>query len=424
MRQKIWIVLLCMCVLIAAAACGKTASKTEEPLSLTQTQTVTEEETAFSFAAQLAGTYQSHIAMSETMGVDLYLRIEQDGTFVFARDMQFATDEKGAGIVTEDVFDYTVVNGESVDSGSRTAGYTVDADGSIRFTSPMWFGSTEPKITAEDGSVSYPVFIPVDAAAEASAASETQTAETEAETQTSTTVPSTTAAATKPVTTSKPAPRTTKAQTTTATTRTYGFTYASQKTSTTKAPVTTTTTTTTTTTKPTTTTTTTSTTIAVFAGSGSGGSGNSGSGGSGSGSSGSGSGSSGNSGNSGSDYTPPAVHTTTTTKPTTAKEEGFKEGVPYRGSMEKYVDAMNSTVHYDVTVTFRDGQYTGTVQVRLTGGMEHSETQSYSGTYTLNGNTLTMTGDFSKGSISGNAIELTGKLSSFASESDSVTVTR
>lgn len=399
MRQKIWIVLLCMCVLIAAAACGKTASKTEEPLSLTQT--VTEEETAFSFAAQLAGTYQSHIAMSETMGVDLYLRIEQDGTFVFARDMQFATDEKGAGIVTEDVFDYTVVNGESVDSGSRTAGYTVDADGSIRFTSPMWFGSTEPKITAEDGSVSFPVFIPVDAAAEASAASETQAAETEAETQTSTTVPSTTAAATKPLTTSKPAPRTTKVQTTTATTRTYGFTYASQKTSTTKAPVTTTTTTTTTTTKPTTTTTTTSTTIAVFAGSGSGGS-----------------------GNSGSDYTPPAVHTTTTTKPTTAKEEGFKEGVPYRGSTEKFVDAMNSTVHYDVAVTFRDGQYTGTVQVRLTGGMEHTETQSYSGTYILNGNTLTMTGDFSKGSISGDSIELTGKLSSFASESDSVTVSR
>ncbi len=85
---------------------------------------------------------------------------------------------------------------------------------------------------------------------------------------------------------------------------------------------------------------------------------------------------------------------------------------------------MNSTVHYDVAVTFRDGQYTGTVQVRLTGGMEHSETQSYRGTYTLTGNTLTMTGDFSKGSISGNSIELTGKLSSFASESDRITVTR
>ena len=92
--------------------------------------------------------------------------------------------------------------------------------------------------------------------------------------------------------------------------------------------------------------------------------------------------------------------------------------------MEKFVDAMNSTVHYDVTITFQGGQYTGTVQVRLTGGMEHNETQSYSGTYTLSGNTLTMTGDFSKGSVSGNSIELTGKLSSFASESDSVTVTR
>ena len=85
---------------------------------------------------------------------------------------------------------------------------------------------------------------------------------------------------------------------------------------------------------------------------------------------------------------------------------------------------MNSTVHYDVTITFRDGQYTGTVQVQLTGGMEHTETQSYSGTYTLNGNTLTMTGDFNNGSVSGNSIELTGKLSSFASGNDSVTVTR
>lgn len=394
MREKVWIFLLCACVLVSTAACGKTASKTEKPLSLTQTET--EKETVFSFAAQLAGAYRSHIAMSETMGVDLYLRISEDGSFVFARDTQFLTQEKGAGTVTENAFEYTLVNGEAVDSGTRTSSYTVDPDGSIRFTSPMWFGSTEPKITAEDGSVSYPVFEPFDTAEETSE-SETQAVETEAdtpETKMRTTIPSTTAAATKPATTQKSAPRTTKAQTTTATTRTYGFTYASQKTSTTKAPATTTTTTTT---KPTTTTTTTKTTTTTATTSGSG---------------------------SGSGYTSPVVQTTTTTKPATTREEGFKEGVSYRGSMEKFVDAMNSTVHYDVAVIFRDGQYTGTVQVRLTGGMEHAETQSYSGTYTLNGNTLTMTGDFSKGSISGNSIELTGKLSSFASESDSVTVTR
>lgn len=85
---------------------------------------------------------------------------------------------------------------------------------------------------------------------------------------------------------------------------------------------------------------------------------------------------------------------------------------------------MQSTVHYDVTVTFSGGQYSYTVQIRLTGGMEYSGSESYDGTYTVNGNSLALTGSLSKGSVSGNSIELTGKLSSFANESDSVTVTR
>ena len=386
MREKVWIFLLCACVLVSTAACGKTAEPAEEPLTSAQTQTAAQEETASSFASQLAGTYHSRITMSETMGVDLYLRISEDGSFVFARDMQFLTQEKGAGTVTENAFEYTLVNGEAVDSGTRTASYTVDPDGSIRFTSPMWFGATEPKITADDGSVSYPVFAPY---TEAQTASERETVPTQTTAQPQPTAVTTAKAATttaKPLTT-KPSTtvrtQTTKAQTTAAT-RTYGFTYAPKKLSTTKAAATTTTTTkpmtTTTTTKPAATATTT--------------------------------------GSSGGSYTPVTPATTT------VKTEDFQEGATYRGKTEKFVDAMNSTVHYDVSISFSGGQYTGTVQVRLTGGMEHSETQTYSGTYTRNGNTLSMTGDFSKGTISGNSIDLTGKLSSFASASDSVTVTR
>ena len=412
MRQKVWIILLCACVLVGTAACGKTAEPAEEPMTFSETT-----ETTLSYTLQLAGTYSSHIAMSETMGVDLYLQIGEDGSFVFARDTQFLTQEKGAGTVTENAFVYAVLNGEETGDESHRATYVTDEDGSIRFTSPMWFGATEPKITADDGSVSYPIFALFDGQTP-----ETETQPTETQPQTadqSTTLPvqQATSATAIPVVpasatiAAKPnAAQTTRAATTAApksTTRSYMLSTrartAQEDSSATTVKATTTTKPATTTTKPAATTT--AATMAAYSGSispvSSGGS-------------------SGSSSGASSDVSASAASTNVSSAPA----ESFREGVAYRGSTEKFVDAMNSTVHYDVSITFSGGQYTGTVQIRLSGGMEHSETQTYSGTYTRNGNALTMTGDFSKGTISGNSIDLTGKLSGFASASDSVTVTR
>ena len=73
--------------------------------------------------AALAGVYTAQIYMTETQSVELFLRISEDGTFIFARDTAFANDEKGAGALgkteeSEDAFFYTVLNGKSVEKAN------------------------------------------------------------------------------------------------------------------------------------------------------------------------------------------------------------------------------------------------------------------------------------------------------------------
>ena len=85
---------------------------------------------------------------------------------------------------------------------------------------------------------------------------------------------------------------------------------------------------------------------------------------------------------------------------------------------------MSSNIQYDVTVSFGGGTYQYSVHITLSGGMDYSGDETYSGTYTVNGSTITMTGVLSSGTVYGSSIALTGRLSSFASQSDTITVFR
>ena len=149
--------LMCMSLLLTGCAGGNGKGPDPDPPS-GNTEKVD--------YSTISGVYCAKLQMSETMSVDLYLKILSDGSFVFARDIVFESNEKGAGQLgkTADgqgAFLYSVVNGEQVDAGAYEATYQVE-DGGIQFTSPIWFGSTEPKITAADGSVSYPRFVRYD----------------------------------------------------------------------------------------------------------------------------------------------------------------------------------------------------------------------------------------------------------------------
>ena len=61
------------------------------------------------------------------------------------------------------------------------------------------------------------------------------------------------------------------------------------------------------------------------------------------------------------------------------------------GAADKTVDAMKSDIHYDFTLEFADGNYNYSVDIILTGGMTHNETQTDAGTYTVEADTVTMT---------------------------------
>lgn len=113
--------------------------------------------------------------------------------------------------------------------------------------------------------------------------------------------------------------------------------------------------------------------------------------------------------------------TTASVKETEPPKPAFSEGT-YKGSFGKYIEAMNADVRYDVTVKFAGGSYDYTVEITLSGGMEHHATENYTGTYTVEGETLTLTGQLKSGRLKKDGIELTGELSGFASEAESLTV--
>ena len=299
--------LLALCVSLLLTACG---SKEQE------------EQADYS---TLAGIYVSHITMTETQGVDLYLNISQDGSFIFARDLTFASQEKGAGTLgkdaeKQDAFLYTVVNGKEVEAGTYTATYQLQ-DGKIQFTSPMWFGSTEPKIIGENDTVTYPCFEKYDPTQAAPSAAEPagEKEETKSEEQEH----SQPSQASQPAQSEQPSQPSQPSQ----------------------------------------------------------------------------------------------------PEQPSQPAASFQEGT-YTGSTSKYVDAMGSDIRYDVTVVFQGGSYSYTVNITVSGGMSYSTQESYSGGYSVSGDTMTLTGQLSSGTISGSSVTLSGMLSSFAGQTESVTVTK
>ena len=74
-----------------------------------------------------------------------------------------------------------------------------------------------------------------------------------------------------------------------------------------------------------------------------------------------------------------------------AGSDDFQEGT-YTGTAQKSIGAMGSTVSYDITLTLSDGSYSYSVDITVSGGMSYSGTETDRGTYTVEGNTLTMTG--------------------------------
>lgn len=100
---------------------------------------------------------------------------------------------------------------------------------------------------------------------------------------------------------------------------------------------------------------------------------------------------------------------------------GFQTGT-YGGTYT--TTAMGSSLTYSCTITFRkDGTYTYTVKFRMMG---QTYTENENGTYKVQGNALTLTssdGTVMNGSVSGNQISITRKASSFAFSTASITFT-
>ena len=103
------------------------------------------------------------------------------------------------------------------------------------------------------------------------------------------------------------------------------------------------------------------------------------------------------------------------------KQERSVEGI-YTGSTDKYVDAMGSYIHYEVTLTLSGGSYQYAVSITVSGGQQYSSSENYDGSYTVNGDNISMTGKLERAKAYDGAMTITGHMSSFAGSSDSITV--
>ena len=337
-----------------SSAVSKTESeqKTEPEAAVPETKEESEPEDE---AKELAGNYYSKIRMTDEMSVVLYLKIEEDGHFVFARDTEFSSEEKGAGQLGTDAkgnaaFVYSIVNNKEVKEGEKCAAYKVTEKGGIQFTSPMWFGSTEPKITKDGGKEEYPLFEVLDEKTEKKLAEEAKKAEEAAKAEEQ-----------KKKEEEKKAEEAKKAEEKKKEEQKKKEEEQQQEETVPAAPAL-------------------EEEVIEY-------------------------------------VEEPAPQPEQNAPAASALTEGT-----YYGSMEKYVDAMNANVHYDVALTLSGGSYSYSVNITLSGGMDYNGTESYSGTYEVDGNYIAFYGDLYEGSIYGNSILVTGYLSSFAGDMDSVTV--
>lgn len=118
------------------------------------------------------------------------------------------------------------------------------------------------------------------------------------------------------------------------------------------------------------------------------------------------------------------TETTTVKQPETTTESrpSFQTGT-YSGSHKKEVAAMNTTIVYKYSITFRtDNTYQYKVSFNAMG---EDVTETESGIYSVDGTSLSMTsedGTKTSGKIAGNKISISRVVSSFASSTDTITV--
>lgn len=118
------------------------------------------------------------------------------------------------------------------------------------------------------------------------------------------------------------------------------------------------------------------------------------------------------------------TETTTAKKPETTTESRptFQTGT-YSGSHKKEVEAMNTTIVYKYSITF---QADHTYQYKVSfSAMGEDVTETESGTYSVEGSSLSMTsedGTKTSGKIAGNKITISRVVSSFAASTDTITV--
>ena len=176
---------------VVLSACGKKNNQSSSQQESTATENVAGKE--------LENIYECNLKMGDDLYMMLYMKIDGDGNFVFSRNTDFSNNEKGAGVVIKNAdgeysFEYSVVNGESVESGKNVATAKLGNDKQIIFTSPMWFGATSPKLET-DGVTTYPEFVISNGEnASESAEATTEAAATDAQTEAATTANTTTAA--------------------------------------------------------------------------------------------------------------------------------------------------------------------------------------------------------------------------------------
>ncbi len=417
----IFAAMLSICLIVSGCnnPSGEGSSVISNMSASSQAENTSENQVSSEDYSSLAGIYNTKIDMTETQSVQLYLKIFDDGSFVFSRDTNFKTNEKGAGVIgkdsdNKDVFIYTVINAKNIEKGECTASYMVNENGDIQFTSPMWFGSTKPKLTGEDGNVTYPCFVKYDTSkaenSELSANSQVSVKETSEQrkessiektsgneqskksssvpsepskqssavrenSDTATTVQeSSVIEVTTEPSVQKPTVQETRSQQASRLQSSIHLqplqsSIPSEIHKSEESP------------KP----------------------------------------------SQQSSQTQPSVNPSGSSAEASkeqSKEETlqpFKEGA-YHGTLSKYVDAMNSNVKYNIDIQFKDGKYNYTVNINLSGAMEHTYTESYNGTYKVTGDTMSLTGKLSSGKIYGSSVTLTGYLSSFASQEETVTL--
>ena len=347
-KKRIWPLLTAVIMSLALLLTGCGADNGEEQDQNSDQDNAAEENEY----KDLAGIYYSNLSAEGGMNVDLYLQIDEEGNFVLSRSTDFSSRGKGAGYLAKDdegsdTFVYQIVRDDEVKEGDNVSKFEITEDGGIQFLSVMWFGSTTPRLTAEDGSETYPLFMPYDENA--------QKEDGEDDTSGGAEEPGDSGEEPNETTTGSGGASGTQTGTT--------------------------------------------------------------------------GGSSGGSGTSGGGTTvpepvpEPAPEPAPEPEPEPEPEPAFQEGT-YTGTYDKYVDAMGSNIHYNITLSLSGGSYSYYVSLTVSGGMSHTATENYSGSYTVSGDYLSMTGTLSSATAQNGTLTVTGVLSSFAGSSETVTLYR